>query len=182
MYFAAAYFPEIKNEAFHHFRKKYEPFSDLVPPHVSFIFPVPENIGLKILEQHIHRILKNWEPFDTHFCKLEKTWDHWLFLVPDLGYNEIVSLHDDLYTGLLQPHLRNDLPFIPHIGLGSFSKEIYDKENPEVNLNLDEMKYKKALKEFEALNFEISFTIDSLTILSINRNFTSANNIIKITF
>jgi 2'-5' RNA ligase len=38
-----------------------------------------------------------------------------VFLVPDEGANEIATLHDRLYSGVLRPHLREDIPFEPHI-------------------------------------------------------------------
>lgn len=42
-----------------------------------------------------------------------------VFLVPDQGYSDILKLHDRLYTGLLAPELRLDLPFIPHLTIAS---------------------------------------------------------------
>lgn len=38
-----------------------------------------------------------------------------VFLVPDEGRDELVRLHDRLYQGMLRPHLREDIPFVPHI-------------------------------------------------------------------
>ncbi len=43
----------------------------------------------------------------------------YVFLVPDEGYSGISLLHDRLYTGILQPSLRLDVPFIPHIRVGT---------------------------------------------------------------
>ena len=43
----------------------------------------------------------------------------YVFLVPDEGYSRISLLHDQLYTGLLQPFLRLDLPFTPHMTIGT---------------------------------------------------------------
>jgi 2'-5' RNA ligase len=58
------------------------------------------------------------------------------FLVPDIGYSNIVKLHDRLYSGLFAPHLRYDIDFIPHIGIGnsdeaSISKQRIDELNTE---------------------------------------------------
>jgi 2'-5' RNA ligase len=41
------------------------------------------------------------------------------FLVPDEGYSALVKLHGRLYTGVLTAALRLDLPFIPHITIGT---------------------------------------------------------------
>jgi hypothetical protein len=41
------------------------------------------------------------------------------FLVPELGYANIVRLHDKLYSGKLKSRLRLDIDYIPHIGIGN---------------------------------------------------------------
>ena len=43
------------------------------------------------------------------------------FLVPDKGYSAISLLHDALYRGPMESHLRLDLPYTPHITIGSFA-------------------------------------------------------------
>ena len=45
----------------------------------------------------------------------------YVFLVPDQGYAEVSLLHDRLYTGPFQAYLRLDLPYIPHITIGTLS-------------------------------------------------------------
>ena len=43
---------------------------------------------------------------------------YFVLLVPDEGFSSIVKLHDKLYTGILAPALRLDIPYIPHITVG----------------------------------------------------------------
>ena len=172
MYFALVYYPCIEDQGFHHFRMKYEPYASLMPVHVPFVFPTPEEVGRKKLEAHISKVLKDWKPFHVHFCKLEKTWDHWLYVGAEEGHDQVVQLHDHLYTGILAPYLRKDLPFHPHIGLGLFSKEKYDFNNPTTKLTLDEEKYLRAIEEFEALHFDLWCTIDCLTLVRLDDKFT----------
>ena len=43
----------------------------------------------------------------------------YVFLVPDEGYSQLSRLHDRLYTGVLSSYLRLDIPFIPHITIGT---------------------------------------------------------------
>lgn len=123
MPFALVFYPHIEHEGFDNFRKKYDPYIELLPEHVTFVFPTPESIGRENLETHISNTLETWTSFKVHFCYLDKTWDHFLYLGAKEGYNQVVKLHDDLYKGILSPYLRNDLPFFPHNGLGLFSKE-----------------------------------------------------------
>ena len=41
------------------------------------------------------------------------------FLVPDEGYSDLSRLHDDLHGDPLAASLRRDVPFVPHITIGS---------------------------------------------------------------
>lgn len=42
-----------------------------------------------------------------------------VFLVPDEGYAAISLLHDQLYSGVLEASHRLDIPYIPHITIGT---------------------------------------------------------------
>lgn len=177
MYFALAYYPRIDHPGLHAFRMKYEPYASLMPEHIPFIFPIPEEIGRKKLENHIERILKHWHPIQAHFCKLDKTWDHWLYLGAKEGHDDIIQLHDRLYTDILEPYLRLDLPFVPHIVLGYFGEEAYDVNDPTAPLTFDEKNYHLAKQEFQALHFDVWFTIDRLTLVALNDQFTECYNL-----
>ena len=74
----------------------------------------------------------------------------------EVGKELVIGLHDELFTGILALYLRDDLPCKPHIGLGLFSKEDYER----------------ARKEFEDMNLELWCTIDQWTLLRINAEFT----------
>lgn len=101
MYYALVYYPHIEDKGFHLLREKYEPYYRLLPEHLAFIFPVPENIGLQKLVDHIHTILSHWKPFTVHFYGFHKSLDHWLFLVLKEGNNIVHKLHDELYTNVV---------------------------------------------------------------------------------
>ena len=47
---------------------------------------------------------------------------YYAFLVPDEGSSEISKLRDALHVGPLEASLRPDIPFVPHITLGSFDR------------------------------------------------------------
>jgi len=172
MYFGLVHYPQIKHDGFQNFRDRYDPYSNLLPEHITFIHPVPEDVGRKKLERHIEIVLDCWESFKVHFCLIEKTWDHWMYLGAKEGHNLVVDLHDKLYKGLLSPYLRKDLPFYPHIGLGFFSGEAYDFDNPTAELTLDEKRYFIACQEFEDLGIDIWCTIDRLTLVKVNSTYT----------
>ena len=47
---------------------------------------------------------------------------YYAFLVPDEGFSEISRLRDALHVGALETSLRPDIPYVPHITLGSFDR------------------------------------------------------------
>jgi len=179
MYLALVYFPQIDHPGFHAFRNTYEPYASLLREHLTFVFPVPGSIGQEKLESHIAEVLKHWDPFELHFNRLDKTVDHWLFWTPGEGKELAVRLHDELYTGILSPHLKADLPYTPHIGLGLFSTENYDFNDPYAELTLDTPRYQKARKKFEELNLDLWCTVDHLALLRLNSEYTECTELLR---
>jgi 2'-5' RNA ligase len=177
MFYALNYYPKINNPEFHRFRNKYEPFSKLIVEHLTFVFPTPAEIGFDNLRNHISEILKKWQTFDIHLNGIEKTWDNWMFLSVKEGNSTVIQLHDDLYTGILKPYFRKDLPYTPHIGLGYFGIEEYDFYNPKAKTTLNERMYKTAFKEFKEMNFSHWCTVNELVMCSINDDFTRTEDV-----
>lgn len=83
-------------------------------------------IGLAEYTIHVADVAVSSKPF-TFSCKYamlgadDEDDTAYVFLVPDQGYAEISLLHDRLYTGPLKAYLRLDLPYIPHITIGTLS-------------------------------------------------------------
>lgn len=174
MYYALAYYPRFEHKGFHCFRYRHEPFATLLPEHLPLIFPVPETIGLEILTSHIKKVLQNWQPFDIHFQDLELSWDHWLFLGLNEGRDQIIKLHKELYTGILEPHLREDLPFSPHVALGSFSKEPYSPEKPETLTTLDKHVYQVAFEKAKRMELNFWRRVTTLNLLKMREDFSKS--------
>ncbi len=171
-YLSLVYYPKIDDNVFQSIRNKYEPYANMIPEHIPLVFPVPETIGKDKLIHHVNRILARWKPFKIRIKGLYKTFDHWLLVVLDEGNDQVIRLHDDLYTNILTHYLRKDLPYIPHVGLGLFSREAYDFSKPSRLLSLDEKKYRSARTEIEMADLNFRRTIDRLTLVRVNANFT----------
>ena len=45
-----------------------------------------------------------------------------VFLLPSQGETEVRRLHGELYSGVLAPQLRRDLPYHPHVTVGAFAQ------------------------------------------------------------
>ncbi len=121
MAYALVHYLAIDTERINELRHKYDPQVDLIAPHVTLVFPVPTSIGEANLVAHIGNVLGNWRQFPIHLQGLEQSGDNCLFLRLQAGNTEVIRLHDELYTGMLAPYLRQDIPYVPHVTLGSFA-------------------------------------------------------------
>ncbi len=104
---------------------------DPIPPHVTFIFPT-EHIHEDTLINHVEVVANNFAliPFTVRYAM--PVWDAisergYIFFTPDEGFSDICLLHDALYSGPLNPLLRLDVPYIPHITLGFIEDMNYVK-------------------------------------------------------
>ena len=120
MVYALVHYPAIDTRHIDALRRKYDPQVDLISPHITLLFPVPDSIGESSLVSHLEHVLSHSPSFPIHLRGLEQSANHYLFLVLQEGRPEAIDLHDRIYTGMLAPFLRTDLPYSPHITLGSF--------------------------------------------------------------
>ena len=169
MFYALVHYPNIDTRLINDFRRKYDPHASLIEPHITFVFLVPESVGETSLVLHIESVLTDWRTFPIRLKGLQKAWDHWLFLILAEGNEEVIRLHRELYTGILDPYHRPDIEFVPHVGLGLFARQDahYDIRNPQ-QLSLDDEKYFQALEEAQLLGLDYSFVLDRLHLLKIS--------------
>lgn len=148
-------------------RRKYDPTVDLIEPHLTVVFPVPESLGKGNLVRHCTAVLQGWRPFPVAAGPLTKSPDHWLFLTLRQGADVVTELYRDLHGGLLADYARPEI-FQPHLGLGHFLKagKVYDWDNPS-EADLDEDRYAQALREVKELDLELSWVIDCLDLVEL---------------
>ena len=168
MVYALVHYPNIDTKHIDEFRRKHDPHFDLIGPHITFIFLVPESVGESNLISHIENVLGQWPPFPIQLRGLQKAWDHWLFLTLAKGNEIAIRLNQELYSGLLAAYYRPDITFVPHLGLGLFARKggNYDIRNPR-DVSLDVEEYSQALKEAQHLNLDYSCVIDRLHLVKI---------------
>ena len=75
---------------------------------------------------------------------------YYAFLVPDEGFSEISKLRDALHVGPLLTSLRPNIPYVPHITLGSFDRAEYARAHCD---------------ELNAGNLHAEGRIDSVTVM-----------------
>jgi 2'-5' RNA ligase len=95
----------------------------VIAPHFTLVFPTTE-IARSMFLEHITQQAAGVGPmaFVIRCAMMVRdplSANTQTFLVPDEGYSALVKLHDRLYTGALAAALRLDIPFIPHITIGT---------------------------------------------------------------
>lgn len=125
-------------EAIQSIRKQHDPkYFNVVDPHVTLVFAT-EKVSADELVQHARTKLNDIESFNLQFDSAKLVEDdskefYHAFLIPSAGFDEINMVHDILYTGVLESELRHDIPFIPHLGIGTGSKEEMETLINELN-------------------------------------------------
>lgn len=116
--FAVAWFPDfdgiVKIEAF---RRRHDPAADLIPAHLSLVFPFPTALKRLQIETHVRRVASRWPPIPVTFSRVRTEANEFVFLMAGRGAQSIKALHARFYTRSLAHHLRRDLPYEPHIAL-----------------------------------------------------------------
>ena len=129
-------------------------YYDVIAPHFTLVFPVfnkaagefiqeieKQSTQIPAIEFEIDTAMLNKDAFKDSYHE---------FLVPGKGYNEIIALHDKLYSGSLITELRTDIEYIPHIGIGN---------STEMN------KCRQAVADLNSKQIFIAGSIATLTII-----------------
>lgn len=112
-------------------RAKHDPQAPRIDAHFTLVFPVeapPSN-----LEPEIAAVAQSAQSIPFVIDRISVVPDvlgggNHIFLVPEEGGVQIATLHDQLYSGVLQGHLRTDIPFTPHMTVGVASDLVAAEE------------------------------------------------------
>jgi 2'-5' RNA ligase len=171
MYYALSFYPRLSAElsaSIDAIRREYDPTSGFTKPHITVLFPVPGSVGQGQLIGHIQNVLSDWSTFKIRLGGLHKSHDHWLFLTLIDGEAQVRKLYDALYTGILAKYRRDDIKFVPHLGLGLFIKKgsTYDWDNPR-DSDFDRDRYEEALSKAKALPLPSSISVEKFELTKI---------------
>jgi 2'-5' RNA ligase len=154
MIYALVHYPNTDYGRINQFRKKYDPQFELIQPHITLMFPVPESVGEKELIHHFASVLKGWASFPLHLHGCQISLDNYVFLLIEEGHANIIHLHDEVYTGILADYWRKEIPFVPHLTLGVLNKNgTNDRE---------------VLQEAEELGIDYHCVLDKLHLVMVN--------------
>lgn len=125
----------------------------LVAPHFTLAFRCA-HLAEQTYAAHVAAIAQRTKAIDF-ICRYamlgadDESEEGYVFLVPEEGFAAIARLHDDLYTGEMEPHLRLDIPYVPHITIGRLK---------------DRRRAKQLCDEFNARGLAIPGRISDLTV------------------
>jgi 2'-5' RNA ligase len=113
-------------------------YRDVVRAHFTIVFQV-RDLAEAVFTEHVACVAATSAPirFVCRYAMVHNdisSDDYYVFLVPDEGLSELSLLHDALYTNVLAPKLRLDVPYVPHIGIATLKdahrcKELADELN-----------------------------------------------------
>jgi 2'-5' RNA ligase len=155
--YAVAWFPAFAGiERVEAFRRRHDPMAAEIPAHVTLVFPFPSAHSRLQIETHVQRVVSRSPRIAVSFRAVRMQANEFVFLMASRGAAAIGQLHDRLYTRSLQPHLRRDLPYDPHITLAR---------------NASFAQLEAALEEArEGFGAEFTDMLRSVTLLAVDRD------------
>lgn len=101
-------------------RQQYDPLADKIAPHITLVFPFESEISSDALRQHIENSLDGFKSFSLSLQGISQEEENYLFLNIIKGQEQIIKLHDLLYSGILKQFLSEKHQYKPHVTVGRF--------------------------------------------------------------
>jgi len=138
-------------------------YFNIVRPHITLVFGT-EKLSVEELSVHTRNKLISFRPITILLDSAKVVEDDskklfHTFLVPSEGYKEIIDLHDEFYTGKLENELRLDIPFIPHIGIGTSTNKTEMNELAD-DINAKDITIKGKLEKVSIVQYDGSKVMD----------------------
>ncbi len=113
----------VQIELIEQLRQVYDPLAAVIRAHLTLVFPFESPISTERLALHMSRAAQPLRPFTLHMRGITGCATEYLFLNVKSGNDQLIALHDQLYTGLLAPYLTLAETYLPHLTVGRLSSE-----------------------------------------------------------
>lgn len=105
-------------------RERHDPLSQIVPPHVTFVFDAAASIETRLVA-HVARVAATLTVVRFALRRAAVHSDAltgrvFAYLLPEEGKDALVGIHDRLHEGVLASAQRRDAPYLPHVTVGAF--------------------------------------------------------------
>ena len=122
-------FPKFSNiHIIDRIRERYDPLAQHVRPHITLVFPFCSRVATTELESHLREKLSGVSPFALTLRGITPAAGNgnYLFLNVEQGMEELVAIHNKLYTGVLEqykPKWLEHIVYRPHLTVGRIAEE-----------------------------------------------------------
>ncbi len=113
------------------------------------VFPFESEYTCDEIEEHVKSKLRGIEPFEIVLREVSGTVDNYLFLNVKKGNDELICIHDLLYTDILEPFRDQRYTFMPHITVGRFA---------------DQQDLTNALLEYQSFNYIFGTIVNEIAV------------------
>lgn len=125
-------FPNFENiNKIQEIRKQYDELAEIIMPHITLAFPFENNISNNQLKAELLDIIKEFKPFKIKCSGIKLKKDHrintyYIFLNIVEGQEQIIKIHQQIYSKILNDIDINKYDYEPHITLGN-TNNLYEK-------------------------------------------------------
>jgi 2'-5' RNA ligase len=121
---AIVVFPKFEN-VYHikQLRNQFDPLALTIEPHITLVFPFESDLSTEQLRPHIQQAIQGIRSFPVQLHGITGSESEYLFLNVKHGNDEIIELHDRLYSGLLTEHLCAEHTYVPHLTIGRLNNK-----------------------------------------------------------
>ena len=115
-------------------REQYDPLANYIAPHITVVFPFDSEISTEELSVQFKQALKGVKKFHVQLSGFTGDFrDGYLFLNVKRGNDNIIELHDKLYSGILDRFLLKRITYCPHLTVGRLQQPAeFDKAMDEL--------------------------------------------------
>lgn len=162
-------FPSFDNiDVIKSIREKYDPLASCIAPHITIVFPFDSYISTEDLKSHFNKVLKGVKKFNVQLKDFTGDFrEGYLFLNVKKGNDNIIELHDKLYSGILENFLFRKITYCPHLTVGRLHEEIeFDKALYELSCYEESFEavidkiYIENIDNMERSTIEFSFDLE----------------------
>lgn len=123
-------------------RQEHEINHGAIKPHITLVFPL-DGVPESDFVEHVSRVIGETAAIRFVLKSTVIVTDRtdsltYVLLVAEEGHSQISKLHDRLYTDILEDHRRLDMPYIPHVTVGSSPEP---KQSMELISRLNEKEF-----------------------------------------
>jgi 2'-5' RNA ligase len=104
-------------------RDRLDPLARRIPAHITLVFPFESAMSDFELETHLRELIAQSRRFSVVFQGITAYENEYLFLNIRRGNDEVMQLHDVLYSGALATYRVRRHTFVPHVTVGRVRSE-----------------------------------------------------------